>query len=244
MKILQIPITFILLISILLLNSCKKEKTNETDNTVQNSFFAQLIGGSYDMDMAVDNNNNIYLTGGTRSRAANESFDLGGIAMTSRGNTDAFIIKYNQKGKALWAKVLGSKNDEESVAIAVDDDENVYVAGNFRTSAIIRDTELKIKKLNNSSGMPNMIDMFLAKFDKNGNQIWAKHIAGVGYERPTSMIVDENGKIFITGYFDTGIYFDETLYPVNGYAFFIACYNPTGILDWAKTYGSVDTYSN
>ncbi|MDQ6480681.1 hypothetical protein [Dyadobacter sp. LHD-138] len=223
-----------------LLYSCKKDEVDEKVNTtLPERFFAQLSNiDLLEFDLAIDKNDDIYVSGTTSAMTEGADLDFGGVILKAGGNRDAFIVKYDQAGKVLWAKLLGDNSQENGLTVGVDHDENVYVACRFRDSTTIEGTKFKTKTLRNSSGIPNWDDLLLVKLDKNGKHTWTKQISGVGFETLSSIEISEDGKIFVSGEFYQSIYFDKITYNVNGSAFFVACYNPTGELGWAKTYGA------
>lgn len=219
----------ILIIPVILF-SCRK---HSDDNSFQNGFFNQMKGGSYANDMTTDATDNIYVAGFTKIAQAGYQLDFNGAQLASKGNGDAFIIKYDTNGQTAWAKVAGGTSDEQVYAVGVDNAQNVYVAGNFRDSTNLDGTVLKLKY-----GSAYSYDAFFVKYNSNGSQQWVKQISGTGNEGPAAIAVDNaNGKIYVTGTFYGNIYFDNVAYTANNAAFFLASYNPDGQLNWVKTYG-------
>ena len=50
--------------------------------------------------------------------------------MTSAGNADLFVVKYNSSGKKQWTKQLGTSNvHDRARGVATDSSGNVYVTG-------------------------------------------------------------------------------------------------------------------
>ncbi len=192
-----------------------------------------MKGGSYANDMTTDATDNIYVAGFTKIAQAGYQLDFNGAQLASKGNGDAFIIKYDTNGQTAWAKVAGGTSDEQVYAVGVDNAQNVYVAGNFRDSTNLDGTVLKLKY-----GSAYSYDAFFVKYNSNGSQQWVKQISGTGNEGPAAIAVDNaNGKIYVTGTFYGNIYFDNVAYTANNAAFFLASYNPDGQLNWVKTYG-------
>lgn len=224
------------MILMILLFSC-----NDTVTEINKSdIFLVSAGGKssdYLNDMTIDKSDNIFITGNLRENK-DSIFSFGKLKLKAKGFGDGFIAKYDNFGNIAWGKIVGSEGEEESDAIAVDNSGNVYIVGYFRDSTNFEGVKLKIDKLRNSSGNSNMLDMFLIKYNKNGEQIWVKQVSGVGFERPTSIQVDNTGKIYVTGYFFSNIRFETNLISNYEYpGFFIACYNPDSSVDWAKVYG-------
>src|SRR5258705_6107415 len=74
---------------------------------------------------------------------------------------------------------------------------------------------------------------------------WAKKIGGIGYEVAKAIAVDAVGNIYITGSFDSTLDFDPgaggyNLTPTGVEDMFVAKYNQSGSLLWAKRMGDAD----
>jgi hypothetical protein len=130
------------------------------------------IGGiSYDavIDIVVDNFDNVILTGSTYS----EILKIGNYQLnSSQGETNAFTIKYDEDGNLLWAKSFGGIGDEVGQSIAIDHDNNIYIGGIF-DSPLIKFANDTLMDLHNFRW-----HFYICKYDKNGNEIWAKCFEG------------------------------------------------------------------
>ncbi|MDP4266381.1 MAG: T9SS type A sorting domain-containing protein [Bacteroidota bacterium] len=152
-------------------------------------------GGGFDKDEAkavtTDKSGNVLVTGYFRS--SNITFGL--TTLNQNGNDDIFLVKYNSKGNVLWAKSAGGKNDDEAYAIATDNQGYTYVAGAFKSSSLSFGTW----NLNTKGSY----DMFIAKYDQNGNVIWAKSFGGPGDEQINTITTDSLNNIYIGGTFNS-----------------------------------------
>jgi len=168
------------------------------------------FGGTFDdaaVDVAVDANDNIYLTG-YFTGSGQGAFDadpgpgvflleqLSGI--TSR---DCFIIKLDPNMQLLWAKQIsnpsGGAANEDSRAIEVDSSCNVYVAGSFIYADFDPDPVDTEEIL--TQGAAKGFDGFLVKLDTNGDFQWVKVFEGDGNASVQDFILDENEDILLTG---------------------------------------------
>ena len=102
-----------------------------------------------------------------------------------------------------WAKQLGGVGSENSYAIAVDANGNVYTTGYFWLTT---DFDPGIGTYNLTSA--GLYDIFVSKLDASGNFIWAKQIGGTSNDVGFSITVDANGNIYTTGYFRDTVDFD------------------------------------
>ena len=80
--------------------------------------------------VAVDNSNNIFVTGhfdGTPDFDTSPAFNY----IPTNGGSDVFIMKLNPLGQTIWANTIGSTQDDFSYALDTDMSGNVVFAGTF-----------------------------------------------------------------------------------------------------------------
>lgn len=185
--------------------------------------------------IATDAAGNVYVTGAFQNTS---DFDPGpGTAnLTSAGSNDIFFAKYDANGNYLWAKRIGSiNNDNGGYGITVDASGNVYIVGDFRGTA----------DFDPGPGTANLTpvgsgDVFFAKYDTNGNYIWAKNAGGGGFEEGFAIAHDAGGNVYITGAFQATVDFDPgpgtaNLTSAASNEIFFAKYDGSGNYVWAKS---------
>ncbi len=179
-----------------------------------------------DGGITINDDNIVYLTGGFRSTIFFNEED----SLISEGGFDSFLSAFTQTGELLWAKkiVTGSGNQRPN-DIAVDQDQNILVSGFFSTNANIGTDVLIDEDVYN--------DIFIARFDKNGNYINAKQYS---VKNSVARIFDINtssDKFFLTGIFsDTLILDSDTIVSVNStYDAFIYAIDNNLDGDWVRT---------
>jgi hypothetical protein len=137
--------------------------------------WARRAGGSedeYARDIAVDARGNVYVIGEFKS----DGLTLGSTTLRRKGEgdffrrSDIFIVKYDPNSQVLWAKSVGGDDDEYAKSIAVDAGGNVYVTGKFESDTLT----FGPITLRNVGGL----DIFLVKYDPNGQVFWAKSAGG------------------------------------------------------------------
>jgi len=107
---------------------------------------------------------------------------------------------------------------------------NIYVFGSYKSNFTVEG--------NNYIGYPDAsataLDMFVVKFDANGNRLWVITIGGNSGEQPDDMAVDASENVYISGFFQGTCNFNpgSTLTSSGGNDGFIAKYAPTGQLLW------------
>ncbi|MDD4149008.1 MAG: SBBP repeat-containing protein [Bacteroidales bacterium] len=125
--------------------------------------------------------------------------------------------------------------------IATDNSNDLIVVGEFTAEELVFGTTV----LTNSA--VNRYEIFVAKFDESGNVLWAKNAVGSQDDFVTSVATDQNGDIYVTGYFNslTIDFGTKTLTNTGLNDVFIVKYNgDTGEVMWAKSVvGAGDDYA-
>ncbi len=128
-----------------------------------------------------------------------------------------------------WAKAAGWIGQDAARAVAVDEDGNVYVAGQYGGYSQFD----SIFCYGNGT-----YEAFLAKYNSVGDIQWVRHAGGPNEDYATGVCIDTEGFIYITGYFLDSIFFDDLkLESEDLHDVFIAKYSPSGELVWAKRAG-------
>lgn len=156
-------------------------------------------------------------------------------ALFNGGSLNFFLLKYDPWGNLLLAKNLCS-GTFRGFGFDIDANDNLYVSGYFfRDSAIVGGTTL----FNPNWGSSYEQHIFLAKFDSDGNSIWAKANSNIGVSTTSSLSVDKLGNIFVFGDCSSAdsIKFDSTVIAVNDSAsyVFIAKFDQFGNSIWIKS---------
>ena len=219
---------------------------NNTDIYIQkldafgNFTWARKIGGAnvdYGYSIAVDQIGNVYSTGEFKETA---DFDPGpGIFnLISAGGKDIFIQKLNASGNFVWAKGIGGALDDKGNSIAVDRIGTVYATGQFSDTVDFNPSTSTTILTSGGS-----FSTFISKLSPSGDFIWAKQVSGPGYSAGSSITIDPNGAINLTGFFkgacdfDPGIDANLIVSAGQGDAF-IEKLDTTGNLIWVKTIGN------
>jgi gliding motility-associated-like protein len=205
-------------------------------NTQGNVVWAKninLTSNSYIHSLASDNSGNIYVTGHFDS----PTFSFGNTTLFNMGSEDVVIAKYDSSGNELWAKSAGGNGFEKSCSIACDTSGNVYITGAYSSAAI----SFGSFTLNNAGFM--LEDIFIAKYDTQGNVLWAKSIGGYLPDIGSSITTDRFNNVFVSGGFNSpSVSFgsinltNTSPNPLpNDFDIFIAKYDATGNALWAKS---------
>ncbi|MEO7330274.1 MAG: hypothetical protein ABI193_16985 [Minicystis sp.] len=118
--------------------------------------------------------------------------DFGGGVLTSAGATDVFVASYDMTGALIWAKRFGDVGAQSGADVTVDAQGNVIVIGDVAGSIDFGGGALA------SAGAT---DVFVAKLDPTGAQIWARRFGDVTAQNGRGVAVDAMGNVLVTGAF-------------------------------------------
>lgn len=185
-------------------------------------------------DIALDANNNVYITGYFAGIA-----DFGAATLNSGGSgqtgKNIFIAKYNSAGVNQWAKDGGGNHEDVGYGIDVDATGNVYATGMFRNTGTFGTFTLV-------AGGTNIQDVYLVKYNTSGVEQWAVKGTGTSSNSGKSVKVDGNGDIITTGMFSGSATFGTTTISStnSSYDLYVAKYTSSGTLTWISQAGGVD----
>jgi len=192
-----------------------------------NCVWVKQAGGSFSdfaYGISCDEDGNIYLTGEFKGTVT-----FGAIELTSYGEWDIFIAKYDNAGRCLWVKQAGGTSDDGGYGIYTDVNGNCYITGHFKGTATFDNITLTSR---------GNYDIFIAKYDNAGNCLWTEQAGGSSNEIGNGIYTDANGNCYITGYFYATATFDTTILTSYGlWDIFIAKYDNAGNCLWVKQAG-------
>ncbi len=133
-----------------------------------------------------------------------------------------------------WAKQAGGTDWDEIVGVVTDNQGNSIVAGHFKGTIKFGDIALT-----SLAGM----ELFIAKYDAEGNVLWAKQAGGdnqIYQDRMEGIAIDAAGNVVITGRFARKATFDNiTIKSLDEVDLFIAKYDASGNAIWANAAGGL-----
>jgi hypothetical protein len=94
--------------------------------------------------------------------------------LTSAGNLDIFIARYNSNGTLVWAKNPGGINNDIGYAVTKLPGDTIVFGGYFTTSAVFGSGEPVEITLTTSS---TSADSYIAWYNPDGTVLWAEHAA-------------------------------------------------------------------
>jgi hypothetical protein len=142
-----------------------------------------------------DQSGNVYAVGTFQNSV---DFDPGVSAhiLTSNGSNDIFVAAYNSSGALLWAFSIGGSDHDDAYDIHLDKNNRLLVTGSFSNSNVDFDPHPANTNIFSSAGSS---DAFFAKYDLNGNHLWAFTLNGTQGERGISITTNSQNDILLTG---------------------------------------------
>jgi len=202
-------------------------------DSLGNHIWAKSIGGSgieYGECLVTDKNGNVYF-----SAIVNSATDIDpGFGIYNFSGTGSALLKLDSLGNTMW---VGSITGH-ALGIDLDSLNNIYYTGSYNGT----------RDFDPSAGFVNLTsvggsDMFLLKLDSNSIFQWVKSIGGSDSDAGTSVSVDANGQIYLSGHFKSPIIDLDPGAPVLNYSvngsFDISLqkFDTNGNLIWAKSIG-------
>ena len=153
------------------------------------------------------------------------------------GLSDVIMLKYDSTGAFQWAKQLGGTSIDRSDDLDLDATNNIYITCSFYGTVDYDPSATGVASFTTLGTS----DIVIAKYDSNGNYIWAKQIGGAGFQTARTINVDEFNNAIISGSFTNSPDFDPGAgvdsIPNNtqyGYIGYLAKYDSNGNYMWSK----------
>lgn len=170
---------------------------------------------SYGVTFSKDTSGSVYTTGWTFGGLGQDNANL--------GTYDTWISKLDNGGQLSWIRQFGSTLNDFGWNVDTDSKGNVYSYGWTQGNLA-----------GNLSGFTNV---FLSKYDPNGNQQWIRQFGASGGDTSAflgGLKIDSNDNIFVTGY-TNGSFGGSN---AGSYDAFVARYDTNGNQVWVKQFGS------
>ena len=112
-------------------------------------------------DVIFDKEGNVFVCGYFNENA---NFD-GNILIGTKGDRDAFVVKYDEDLNVLWAESATGAGNDLAFSLAEGENGSIYVYGSFENNLKFSAMEIE------AVGAP---DVFVAKYSSDGDILWAK----------------------------------------------------------------------
>lgn len=197
--------------------------------------------------VATDGLGNVYVAGVASGYYA-QFPTTGAHDYTSVGEYEAFLVKFNASGDRLWSTYFGGDKEDGALAVCTDKFRNVYIAGFTDSNTGIAHNGHDNTLCETNTGLGNRFwrDAFLAKFDEEGDILWATYYGGEDYngssktEFGRAVCTDNDGNVYLAGSTTSSEYIafnghDNTFGGVEDA--FLVKFSGNGTRLWATYYG-------
>ncbi len=213
-------------------------------STTGSYIWAKAFATSSTIDGAIRNfdfdaSGNVYATGQIWG-----STDLdpgaGTNIQTSSGESDIFLVKLNAAGDYVWGFKVGGTGMDIAWGLAVNSSNEIFLTGLMASSNVDFNPNIGINTLNTAGGE----DIFVAKYDQNGNYVFAFAVGSSGADGAYDIAaVPSSGGCTLTGYFSGTVDFNpgsgtSNLVSAGGKDIFVAKYDNNGNYVKAFSIGS------
>lgn len=152
------------------------------------------------MSIAADKAGNVYVVGNFETDASiSTDFKI------ESDYQDIFIAKFDANGQPVWIKGLLNGMAPLVNKVVIDGNDNFILSGAFSGTL---NFDLNGGSAELSSDDSEMA-FFIAKYDKNGDLIWAKGGEGTGTTQGKEMVTDLDNNIYLSGEFSGSVAFNN-----------------------------------
>lgn len=207
-----------------------------------------ISGNNVDIGQAItsDDAGNVYTTGQfTRTVDFDPGPGTNNLTSASGTSPDVFVLKLNSSGDFVFAKSVGGTSADVGRDIEVDATGAVYIAGSYSSEVDFNPDQGNFTLIAGSNGT----NAFLLKLTPAGYFSYAKDLtaaSGGSSESCTSMELDNQGNIYLTGTFNGTCDFDPatSTYYLSGLEdnfsdIFVSKLTGSGNFIWARSMGGL-----
>jgi hypothetical protein len=112
------------------------------------------------------------------------------IEKESKNENGCFVALLNSELEPVWIKTIEHEQYFEISSLASASDTELFISGNFTHKAIIGGQEISSK---------GSTDMFVAKFDKNGEVMWVRSFGSAHSDFANNIVLNPAGGIMLSG---------------------------------------------
>ena len=160
----------------------------------------ESTGNVYPVDIGTDDQSNVYITG----RFDSGDLTIGTDLLTLQGDWDIFLSSFATDGTYRWSISIAGTGRDDVGALAIDQNNNLYIVGSFRNDAIYFTPTDSLENSDN-------YDAFLAAYDSDGNFLYANRIFwGTDTEKLLAITINETqNKLAVAGNFKTELIYND-----------------------------------
>lgn len=202
------------------------------------------VGYEQALDMEIAPTGNVFLLGhfglAVDFDPSAEDYTLTGV-----GSNDTFILQLNADGNFISAKRYGGAETDIAMDMEFTEFGDLYITGYFEGTADLNPHDLEV---DNFTAEANSMSGYVIHLNNAGNFVSAGITHG-GVVRSNSIEVDQNGFVYIAGYFYNTVNFNHHLPGNENFIYeggdqgngFVMKLNPMGNVEWARHFESDET---
>lgn len=163
-----------------------------------------------------------------------QHFNYGNFSMTSSSGLNFFLAKYDPVQDSIIWGIHATQSTSEGKQISIDQNNDISVVGIYNEGSYIIDTLVLTGNGNHN--------MFISKFDSDGNKLWLETIEGVAEVHGYGIVSDDLGNVFLAGEFEGEITVGGNQMTSGGfYDAIIVKYSSDGTVLWSEGFGGADS---
>ncbi|MEJ2169877.1 MAG: carboxypeptidase regulatory-like domain-containing protein, partial [Desulfobacterales bacterium] len=121
----------------------------------------------------------------------------GALQPSNNGNGDGFVVKFNPDATAGYSTFLGGSQADSIIDIAVDDEGNLYAAGQTASAS----DSFPATGIDFKNALSGQADAFVAKFNADGSAVtYFRYIGGSADDGAAGIGLDRRGNAYLTGF--------------------------------------------
>ncbi|MEW5676025.1 T9SS type A sorting domain-containing protein [Flavobacterium enshiense] len=188
------------------------------------------------IDMVTDSQKNIYIL----SPVGQALLNIDGNPKTNYGDssskTDFALSSFSCDGTYRWSKIIGGGGIEDIDGIEIDNLDNVYVSGTFKSCSSPYYARIDSDVILNTYTSASCKNLFIVKYSSAGNILWFKQPQALvtqavanGQTLSRGLVTDNIGNSYWLCYLPTGTYADGAFVNnMSGTNLFILKYDTNG----------------
>ena len=175
-------------------------------------------------DVAIDSNDNIYLTGNFRGTV---DFGGGDVSSNPSNNPYIFLVKFNSSGVFQWVYTAGGTGVDDVRSLALDSSDNPYITGSFQST---------VNFGGGNTTAANTDDLFILKLNSSGayQSIYTSNIDTT--QKAKGLFIDSSGNVYATGIFQNTVNFGGGNIISSGQDIYLLKLNSSLAFQWVKRF--------
>lgn len=160
-----------------------------------------------------------------------------------------FVFKANSEGQIIWSFYPETPYGASLGGLTVDEAGKVYICGSFGTfedaEVVFTAGNVVLTNVGDPEQSLTAADMYILALSSDGTPIWGQNAGSLYFESfASSVAVDNNGQVYVTGVFQDSISNSTTSIdafgPEGDYDYYLASFSSTGEWLWINQIGNSD----